>query len=927
LDFDNPNPILLTALNNTPADPTNPLDGTVFYYAVYDGMLTDAQISSDAAALLLDDDSYTPTVSVTPDGLGSPVLRTAGTDYSQGFAVTNNSTLIDDFDLLGSVGPASSFLSIDSITGTNVTQGATPDSARISGIAAGATDSAFVWYTVASSTDGRVDTLYLQARSVTDTTVSDNGYAEVEFEGSATLLGRYWFNEAPSGQTPDTIYDDQASPVHMAVTWDSPVAWDVQDGHRGITGLPGGHVAYASGLASGTKYSTNLDSATQASFVIVVEMNNPLYTQRFAGFQQTGDGDRIAMFSEGQGALDFRVWTKSQAVEVAVRWGSTYDDGVRRVFHVVYDTEEADSASRVRLYENGVLQTGGSIYQGTWPAQGEAIEFGFGDIAVSAFNDLFALDRGHDGTVYYFAVYAGELTDAQISTDATALLADDDNAPPSVTVTPDGAAVLREAGTDYSQDFAVTNNGGVIDDFDLLTSVGPASSFLTVDSITGANVTQGANPDSARITGIGAGATDSATVWYTVASSTDGRVDTLYLQARSITDTTASDNGYAEVEFDDGGPGGPGNVLMIISDPAVPEPVDDSLRAYLEGQGLTLWYANDNDTRATYDSLIAANNIMSVYVSATSGSAAIGVKTYDLPVGVVQANVGSWDNQELSGNDGSASGTQTDIIDNTHWITQPFSTGLLNVYAADTARGYGFGGFGSGAQILAQVPGAPTQAMLLVYDSAATLEDATAAPARRVGIFPESEDWNGYTADAKTLIYRSVVWAQSGNPVASGLIGHWTFNEGSGQTVADASPSNNDGTRGLTSSPESGDPTWACSGTALDFDGSDDEVKLTNVAIGNQAAWTLTAWIKMGPDAVDKRTIYGEGQTAQEEYLYLQVQQADSTVTFYSEQFPGTVWTELNGRPSESFMSMPLPKIPAPKTRERSPSIQPPSAT
>jgi uncharacterized repeat protein (TIGR01451 family) len=36
------------------------------------------------------------------------------------------------------------------------------------------------------------------------------------------------------------------------------------------------------------------------------------------------------------------------------------------------------------------------------------------------------MDRGYVGTVYYFAAYADEMTDAEILADATALLADDD---------------------------------------------------------------------------------------------------------------------------------------------------------------------------------------------------------------------------------------------------------------------------------------------------------------------------------------------------------------------------------------------------------------------------------------------------------------------------------------------------------------------
>jgi uncharacterized repeat protein (TIGR01451 family) len=753
---------------------------------------------------------------------------------------------------------------------------------------------------VASSTDGRVDTLYLDGRSVNNPATIDQGYAEVEFDvpAAATLLGRYWFNEAPSGQTPDTVFDDQASPVHLTtVVYDANTAWTVDDGHRGLNGANDSHTGIAYGDASGTKYTTNLDGALEATFVTVAEWGTVTSSQRIAGFV-VDNGLRIVEFVPISGdKLSLRVLTQLQSI--TAEWDNVPADSTRRVFHFVYDADNPVDSLRIRLYMDGSLLPPPTLTSGTWPVTTDGLDFSNPNpILLTALNNTPADPTNPlDGTVFYYAVYDGMLSDGDISTDAAALLLDDDSYTPTVAVTPDGAAVLRVAGTDYSQDFAVTNNSTLIDDFDLLGSVGPASSFLSIDSITGTNVTQGAVLDSARLTGVTPSGTDSVTVWYTVASSTDGRVDTLYLRARSITDTTVTDDGYAEVEFDDPGAGGPGNILMIVGSAATPDPVDDSLKAYLESQGLTVWYADDADPRSTYDSIIAANSVLAVYVSPTSGSAAIGTKTYDLPVGVVMANVGSWDNQELSSNDGSVTGTQTDIIDNTHWITQPFSTGLLNVYTADTARGYGLSGFGSGAQILAQVPGAPTQAMLIVYDSAAVLQDATEAPARRVGIFSESEDWNGYTADAKTLIYRSLVWAQSGDPglPSAGLIGHWTFDEGSGQTATDSSASNNHGTLGPTSSPESGDPTWACSGTALDFDGSDDEVKLSSVAIGDRATWSITAWFKMDPDAADKRTIYGEGNTTQEEYLYLQVREADSTVTFYSEQFPGTVYTQMTG--------------------------------
>ena len=54
------------------------------------------------------------------------------------------------------------------------------DSARITGVAASSSDSAFVWYSVANAAAGARDSLYLKGRSLSDTTVSDPGWAFIE---------------------------------------------------------------------------------------------------------------------------------------------------------------------------------------------------------------------------------------------------------------------------------------------------------------------------------------------------------------------------------------------------------------------------------------------------------------------------------------------------------------------------------------------------------------------------------------------------------------------------------------------------------------------------------------------------------------------------------------------------------------------------
>ena len=83
---------------------------------------------------------------------------------------------------------------------------------------------------------------------------------------------------------------------------------------------------------------------------------------------------------------------------------------------------------------------------------------------------------------------------------------------------------------------------------------------------------------------------------------------------------------------------------------------------------------------------------------------------------------------------------------------------------------------------------------------------------------------------------------------APGPIGWWKMDEGSGQTLADSSGNNNNGTLGLDSSQETSDPSWTIGklGSGLDFDGSNDLAMIGNnleiFQLGEQSL-SVSAWI------------------------------------------------------------------------------------
>ena len=83
-----------------------------------------------------------------------------------------------------------------------------------------------------------------------------------------------------------------------------------------------------------------------------------------------------------------------------------------------------------------------------------------------------------------------------------------------------------------------------------------------------------------------------------------------------------------------------------------------------------------------------------------------------------------------------------------------------------------------------------------------------------VWFFPELIDqpamWNVALTDAQvTGLFGSGV-----DPLSSGLVGYWTFNEGTGHVVADSSPAGNDGFLGELLNPDSADPLWSDAGEA-----------------------------------------------------------------------------------------------------------------
>ncbi|MGD2218390.1 MAG: hypothetical protein PVJ64_16660, partial [Gemmatimonadales bacterium] len=243
------------------------------------------------------------------------------------------------------------------------------------------------------------------------------------------LLGRYWFREAVSGRSPAAVLDDRSNPVDLTISYGPALEWTVRDGHRGLRSMRFRHRGLVAGEVVGSKYEAALHDATKATFVVVASWVDPRHVQRIAGFA-SGDrrGRRVAMFQTGRnGHPSMQLRTRSRS-RVDVRWPLDLDDDVRRVFHVVYDSEDPVPERRVRLYVNGVDQGPGRPSKRRWPALGDGLDFDVRDLELQMMNRTRRKSsKALKGTVFYYAVYEAALSPAEIAGNAAALLRDDDD--------------------------------------------------------------------------------------------------------------------------------------------------------------------------------------------------------------------------------------------------------------------------------------------------------------------------------------------------------------------------------------------------------------------------------------------------------------------------------------------------------------------
>ncbi|MDH3642224.1 MAG: DNRLRE domain-containing protein, partial [Gammaproteobacteria bacterium] len=295
-----------------------------------------------------------------------------------------------------------------------------------------------------------------------------------------------------------------------------------------------------------------------------------------------------------------------------------------------------------------------------------------------------------------------------------------------------------------------TLSGTLSPDVDTLATVSSASALATLD-VGGALAGGGSAPARRVVLPFGRGQTFN---WDYVNSN--GRL----LLQRALQWSTGA------------GIGGAGNLLMVVANPGGLTTQETARRTLIESFGYSVTLIDDDDAQASFDTAVAASDV--AYVPPSVSAASFGTKLVNAAIGVVNEQP-ELVNEFGFGAQGSVwkSRDEIDVIDNTHYITSPFATGLLTITSSVQDLYLMTAGLGGGFEPLANAfnTGTLWDVTLGAIDTGGVLYGGGNAAGRRVQLpwSASAFDINALNADGVTILQRALQWgtgasAGSGGP-------------------------------------------------------------------------------------------------------------------------------------------------------------------
>jgi hypothetical protein len=325
------------------------------------------------------------------------------------------------------------------------------------------------------------------------------------------------------------------------------------------------------------------------------------------------------------------------------------------------------------------------------------------------------------------------------------------------------------------------------------------------------------------------------------------------------------------------------NLLLVVVNPSSLTTQETAKKILFESWGYTVNLIDESDNQPNFDAAVAVNDV--VYITEDVASGSVNTKLVNAAIGVVTEEDNLSDEFGMAASIAWESGTQVEINDNSHYITSPFSLGLLTFLTANESLAYV-----TGAQSphLGKLASSTSGYGVVTLEAGDAMFGGGSAAGRRAQLpwGGDNFDVNHLNADGLTILQRALEWGTGVD--APGPIAHWKLDETSGPTAVD-SEGGNDGT--LTSGP-----AWTPGlfQGGLDFDGSNDYVDAGTFDVSGSGI-TMMGWFNAeaiatddgrivskanGPNAVDAWWQLSTTDSGANRYLRMRIKAGGTTTTF-----------------------------------------------
>jgi hypothetical protein len=208
--------------------------------------------------------------------------------------------------------------------------------------------------------------------------------------------------------------------------------------------------------------------------------------------------------------------------------------------------------------------------------------------------------------------------------------------------------------------------------------------------------------------------------------------------------------------------GGAPKYLLLVTLGSTPTAQEQLRIDLIESWGYSVNLIEEGDSQANFDAALAANDV--AYIPQSVASPTLGARLANASIGVVNEDGEQVDELGFSGGILYKTNHEIDVVDNTHYITQPFATGFLTFLSSDQSVHMLSGQITPGLRTLGQTlnTGSQYKPSLAVLGAGDELSGGGTAAGRRVelpwggGTF----DFTALNTDGQTIMQRAIEWAE-----------------------------------------------------------------------------------------------------------------------------------------------------------------------